>query len=109
MLVHDERIGVGQVLHLFRLPEHIEQKLHQACLSEEVVENLKEHTQSADGAMAALQDLGGAVVGPMEGPVRIEHDGDLVAEELWVSIAQHYHRAFSENHQTFPYFVEEQD
>ena len=106
MLVHDERIGVGQVLHLFRLPEHIEQKLHQACLSEEVVEDLKEHTQNADGAMAALQGLGGAADGAMEGPVRIEHDGDLVAEKLWGSIAQHYHRAFSENYQTFPYFAQ---
>ena len=27
-LVHDDRIGVGNVFHLFRLPEDIEQGLH---------------------------------------------------------------------------------
>src|SRR5690349_14523885 len=27
-LVHDERIGVGRVFHLFRLPEDVEQALH---------------------------------------------------------------------------------
>jgi hypothetical protein len=28
-LVHDERIGVGNVYHLFRLPEEMEQGIHQ--------------------------------------------------------------------------------
>src|SRR6266498_2626769 len=28
-LVHDERIGVGRVFHLFRLPEDVEERVHQ--------------------------------------------------------------------------------
>tara|TARA_B100000686_G_scaffold343118_1_gene423375 strand:- start:618 stop:986 length:369 start_codon:yes stop_codon:yes gene_type:complete len=32
--LHDERIGVGKVYHLFRLPEHTEQKLHEHFLDE---------------------------------------------------------------------------
>ena len=108
MLVHDERIGVGQVLHLFRLPEHIEQKLHQAALNDEVIAGIKEDTKDTDSAMGALQGLGDAVDGAMEGPLRIEHVGDVMSEELWGHVAQHYHRAFSESYQTFPYFVEGQ-
>jgi len=35
---HDERIGVGQVYHLFRLPEDIEQGIHHLLHSVDIVD-----------------------------------------------------------------------
>ena len=32
-LIHDERIGVGEVYHLFRLPEDMEQGIHRGVPS----------------------------------------------------------------------------
>ena len=36
-LIHDERIGVGHVYHLFRLPEDMEQGLHGILNEEDVL------------------------------------------------------------------------
>ena len=40
-VVHDERIGVGDVYHLFRLPEDIEQALHRALHSHELSADIR--------------------------------------------------------------------
>jgi hypothetical protein len=105
-LIHDERIGVGRVHHLFRLPEHIEQRLHDAYLNEEIVSELKKFTEKPDLALDALLEMGGDSKDAGEGPVLISDAQELASDSRWADVALHYHRAFSGGYQTFPYFTE---
>jgi len=104
--IHDERIGEGRVHHLFRLPEHIEQKLHAAYLEEETINGLKELTETAETALEALAALGGDAADTSEGPVQIGDADHLLSEAGWCKATAHYHRAFAEGYQTYPYFTE---
>ena len=104
--VHDERIGVGRVFHLFRLPEGLEQRLFAHLPRAEIPGDLGETLVSRDAAMAGLQ---GFLKSPVElhpGPVQVGTAEDLL-EHTWLSrVAAIYHSAFQRDAQSFPYFVE---
>ncbi len=106
--VHDERIGVGETFHLFRLPEFLEKSLvnHLQTKSEEV--NLKSAIHSKEKALEVLTTLaGGASLGD-EGPVNIgginDNDWNLSINKM----ASSYLTAFSNDKKSFPYFREKQ-
>jgi hypothetical protein len=105
-LVHDERIGVGRVYHLFRLPEHTEQKLHHHFLDEEVVKGLQALTESVEAAEAAFEEMMSSPVNATEGPTHCGKSNDLAKQVAWEGVASLYHSAFKENIQTFPYFTD---
>jgi len=69
--VHDERIGVGETFHLFRLPEFLEKSLvnHLQTKSEEV--HLKSAIHSKEKALEVLTTLAGRASLVDEGPVNI--------------------------------------
>src|ERR1700736_2451520 len=69
--VHDERIGVGRVFHLYRLQETLEQRISDAFREESLADEVRRCFESAEAAESVLTGLakGPAVVEP--GPVRL--------------------------------------
>ena len=65
--LHDERIGVGSVFHLFRLQEVHEQELH-GILSDDGPSLSMESFASMDSALSALQKIADGDTSASEGP-----------------------------------------
>jgi hypothetical protein len=88
--VHDERIGVGETFHLFRLPEFLEKSLvnHLQTKSEEV--HLKSAIHSKEKALEVLTTLAGRASLVDEGPVNIGgiNDND------WKGAITHWFKPF---------------
>jgi hypothetical protein len=104
--VHDERIGVGRVFHLFRLPEAIEQltfsAFQEGSVPEEVMRSF-DSTEAAKGILAALAK-GLAEVKP--GPARLG-DADMITSlEGLALMAATYRAAFDTGIKCYPYFTD---
>lgn len=104
-LVHDERIGVGQVYHLFRCPEDLEQGIHHAFQSADVARRVSTLVANPDAAMAFLQEEAKTVIGTGVGPTRVGDEQGLRDRRGWRQVAAHYARAFAEGGDVFPYFT----
>ncbi len=104
-LVHDDRIGVGHVYHLFRLPEDMEQGLHQALHDPELGRVLPEDAN----ATLVLERLGAFASGadaPGTGPVRVGGNADLGSVDTWKKVAGLYVDAFQQTKEVYPYFTD---
>jgi hypothetical protein len=102
--VHDERIGVGRVFHLFRLPEATEQRLFDALSSTE--REVAARALSPEAANDQLSILGIASSEARQGPVSIGSADDLGKPD-WLKVAAGlYASAFAAGVQCFPYFSE---
>ena len=104
--VHDERIGVGRVFHLFRLPEEMELKINSIVLGENCAA-IKELTKP-EHATNFIKDLSLDDSFSELGPNRVGAFKDLIGKK-WIRIlASNYKSAFDNSKQTFPYFTEQQ-
>ena len=106
-LLHDERIGVGQVFHLFRLPEDLEQSLHRVLSDPGTVSKIGQLVSTVESAMTGLRELGATKTKTSAGPV---HVGDLHAlrdSAIWKNVAAIYADAFDTKRQSFPYFADQ--
>src|SRR4051794_653378 len=102
--VHDERIGVGRVFHLFRLPEATEQRLFDALSYKGG--KMAPWVLSPEAANEQLSVLAIASSEAKQGPVLIGSAEDL-GKANWLSIAAGlYAAAFAAGVQCFPYFSE---
>jgi hypothetical protein len=102
--VHDQRIGLGRVFHLFRLPEATEQRLFDAVSSNagKVVARIL----SPETAKEQLSVLAVAPKKAKQGPFSIGSAEDLGSPN-WLSIAAGlYAAAFAAGVQCYPYFSE---
>lgn len=105
--IHDERIGVGETFHLFRLPEFVEKSLvnHLQTKSEEA--DFKSAILSKEKALEVLTTLAGGASLVDEGPVNIGrinvNDWKLTINK----IASSYLTAFTNEKKSFPYFRDE--
>lgn len=96
---HDEHLQAG-AYHLFRLPEEIEQDLHEAL-----------QTATADLFVAEKETALSALMQPgIEasegvGPVLVGQIEDLRTEALLSRMAEIYYSAFTSGNNTFPYLV----
>jgi hypothetical protein len=102
-IVHDDRIGVGDVFHLFRLPEDMEQGLH-AAAEGTAVPSITESTASRESALQFLTDYTGENREKSEGPVKI---GPLISirdASVWKEAAAYYLAGIEANTDTFPFF-----
>lgn len=102
-LVHDERIGIGRVYHLFRLPEDVEQSLHAAAQSVRMWENISPHLQSKDVALDYLVSVAGREAGGEEGPVRVGDIKSIRDTSSWAAMAAHFAYAFANEKRIYPY------
>lgn len=102
-LVHDSRIGVGRAFHLFRLPETLERRLHDAVVSENAMSEAASVAKK-DDAEALLMEIA-EPVSASPGPIRVGSAADLETNDWTKILAGHYLAAFRNSEQTFPYFA----
>jgi len=105
-LTHDERIGVGRVFHLFRLPEDVEQAIHRALLDPKVGQQIAAIAASSHTALEYLQGEARSATGGGVGPISVGEAHELRERKPWRTVAAHYAHAFSAQGQVYPYFTE---
>ncbi|GFH62749.1 MAG: hypothetical protein ZNDK_0520 [Candidatus Desulfovibrio kirbyi] len=102
--VHDERIGVGNVFHLFRLPEGMEQAIHEILQNGEVPEIANILTDKSS-ALHFIEQFAGDISKLPQGPVRVGNLNDMRASSAWESgAALFYCSGFKQGTETFPFF-----
>lgn len=102
--VHDEYIGKGNVLHLFRLPEEIEQELHRLLLSENFAEKFADDITDRETARQKIKEIAEGDGVLQEGPIAVGQFEPAQMSTLLKRTAQYYARAFETRTKTFPYF-----
>ena len=103
--VHDERIGVGRVFHLFRLPEEMELKINSIVLGGNFAP-IKELTEP-EKATNFIKELSLDETSSEIGPNRVGAFKDLKGKKWLRILASNYKSAFDNSKQTFPYFTEQ--
>jgi len=103
-LIHDERIGVGNVYHLFRLPEDVEQGLHQILHSSELEKRIREIITSKEAAISFLREQSKDTVSKNVGPTRVGNVKQLRNPKTWQTISGLYLSAIEKSLEIFPYF-----
>ena len=103
-LIHDERIGVGHVYHLFRLPEDVEQGIHRILNEEVVCARIEAGVANQETALASLRELADRQVIAGLGPTRVGATSNLHSMDAWSVAAAHYLHAFEHGSQVYPYF-----
>jgi hypothetical protein len=103
-LVHDERIGVGNVYHLFRLPEKLEQDLHQAMHDTQLEEQIQKIIATKDSALGYLRNNSIIPTQPSAGPVRAGDTNALRDIQVWSVVAGFYLVSFETGIEILPYF-----
>ena len=104
--IHDSSIGVGNVFHLFRLPQqherHLEEfvRAHGADLQDVFTPMLSQREQ----LLKALDDLGDTNSHTALGPLRLGTLADLQTDGWTAACASAYANAFREGSKVFPYF-----
>ncbi len=102
-VVHDNRIGVGQAFHLFRLPEALERRLHDAVVRDDACSKIGSIPSKSE-AEEMLSEISQPVEAN-EGPIRVGSATDLESS-AWIKVlAGHYLSAFRSSQQVFPYFT----
>lgn len=102
--LHDEHLNVGSY-HLFRLPEEVEQDLHNLIQRPETDKFALEEMRTKDAAMASLRVIAEAVSVNGVGPTAIGNIRDLDAPNTVKAIAAAYLSAFSQDAKAYPYLV----
>jgi hypothetical protein len=108
--LHDDRIGVGDVTHLFRLPEEMERALHQLVENQAGADTWINQLASKELALQALSDLAGqsqttSAPSAHEGPISVGKAGDLLTGKVMKEMARCYLSAFEQNIRTYPYLL----
>lgn len=110
--VHDERIGIGQVYHLFRLPEYFEASLHRAVQNEGVQRTIARHMVDRKSAMTYLLNRSTSGdktdVETEGGPIRVGDLDSLMDRAVWARVAAYYVGAFGSDSQVYPFFSDGQ-
>lgn len=101
--VHDEAIGKGRIIHLFRFGEEFENQLHQTLQTFPPTE-IESLCSSPDSTQTFLStEFPGAASPSAVGPIQV---GALsVASEPGISsiLARHYQSGFAADSPVFPY------
>lgn len=102
-LVHDDRIGVGNAFHLFRLPEAIEQAL-QTITRDVHSLFLSDVMKDVDVAKQFLRENGSSAQKISQGPIKIGPLAVLRDASVWKNVAAFYINGFESHQETFPFF-----
>lgn len=102
--LHDEHLSVGSY-HLFRLPEEVEQDLHEIARSGVGEELAAQMPQERAAALEVLRPLAGIGIGAVEGPTLIGSINALDSAETMSGILGGYFAAFSRNTRIYPYLA----
>jgi len=105
-VLHDSRIGRVGSFHLFRLPAEIEEQLDSRLSGINVREQATE-IASKETALAALTSMTDIHLTAPAGPVRVGTERKILSRSSIAELAAHYHSAFTQGIQCFPYFAAE--
>jgi len=100
---HDDLIGIGKVIHLFRVPEEVEQDLH-AMVLQRGPSGLCFIASGRDEALAKLLELADTPTSQQFGPVLIGEPGQFLAQDAIRKIAGIYAASFVSGQRAYPYF-----
>lgn len=104
-ITHDNRIGTGHVYHLFRLPEDIEQDIHQLLHSDQLNDVIQRIIVNQETAIQFLQRISTKAPSTVMGPVLIGNTIDTIRNiEQWHMISAYYVHGFQQNIEIYPYF-----
>jgi len=98
-LAHDELIGVGDVYHLFRLPENVEHDIAQYINSDDIFTSL---ISSVDDAYTNLLSLAESESAQGVGPLLL--DQAELNQNLVCQMAAAYLAGFQSNQAVYPYY-----
>lgn len=98
-IAHDEHIGVGEVFHLFRLPENIEANISQSLINKN---SPAKCTLSEDYAYEKLQELADGKATQGIGPLLLEQNE--IDQNLISQMAAAYLAGFKCSQVVYPYF-----
>jgi len=104
--IHDQRIGVGDVFHLFRLPEDIEVRLQKLYSSDKLTVDVGEVLYSRDNALAQLDRMSQSIGSPELGPLLLADKSSVRDTHIWSVNAAHYLSGFRHGSEVYPYFGE---
>ena len=106
-VLHDDRIGVGQVFHLFRLPEDLEQSIHRTLHDPAAGIRIGKLVSTAESTLDGLKVIAVVKTKASPGPLRVGDVYDLRDPSLWKNVAAIYAEAFESGRQVFPYFADQ--
>jgi hypothetical protein len=106
--LHDERIGIGRVFHLFRLPQELEQGLHNSVQQQETNKLVSSAISEKEIAIQALKEIAGQTdhehhTSASEGPVIVGKLAEIQKPTTLKKIAQTYLAAFENDVRSYPY------
>ena len=101
-IIHDERIGVGKVYHLFRLPEDIEMNIYNTF------QNMREPLMvfRTGNVMSFLKEFALQPGQVSSGPTRVGDTKSIFELYSWKVVSGLYLNAIDNKVETFPYFSE---
>ena len=102
--VHDERIGVGRVFQLYRLPETIEQRIANAFQAGSLPEEVARCFEATEAAESILTGLAKGPAASKPGPVRLGGT-DMINSPDGVAAAT-YRAAFHAGIKCYPCFTD---
>lgn len=102
-LVHDQRIGLGDVFHLFRLPEDIEAQLQLAYRSDSILAMAETSLESQQTARNELSSWVGNTEASGAGPTLVANRQALRDSTTWNKIAALYVHGFDNSIEVYPY------
>ena len=106
-LLHDERIGVGKVFHLFRLPEEYEQNFHEQLVVPNVDAGYKGIATSEKKALAFLEKQSDRQTINSTGPLLVGNISNLSTEGVVQKMAGAYLYGFKNGEVVLPYLKAE--
>ncbi len=109
--VHDASIGIGDVFHLFRLPQTLERRLDDVLRDSETELHVQfgAAVREKQELLDRLAALGEVTIGAQvqAGPRRLGTLRDLQRPTTVAAMASIYHAAFKNSVKAFPYFDDE--
>lgn len=106
-LVHDVGMSRGNVFHLFRLPEDMEQAL-QTVITDATNDTFSDVMKDAGAAMEFLRGYAGGGRISSQGPVRVGQLAALREMAIWKDVASCYLYGFEQQREIFPFFSDKE-
>lgn len=101
--LHDQLVGAGK-LHLFRLPQAVEEKAFHLLQDDREAARLIESAKGKE--LEQLEEMSERIaINEAEGPVQIGSTDDLQDEQILAVFARHYLEAFKQDFKTYPYLA----
>lgn len=104
LLQHDDRIGIGDVFHLFRLPEEIEQGVHRVVQDSNFSDWASTLIPNRDTAISNLRKIASLSSESSVGPICVGGLQDARNPAIWGTAAAFYAQAFCQGTRAYPFF-----